>query len=92
MSELHFIEIEDCDIFKCHGCRWQLVKGHGFSIGSGPMDYYAEWFNEHDGKWRLYIGPYEDNTNWKREKKLIETANTIFEVFQYMSKNKHPIE
>lgn len=90
MDDLIFTKIQSYTLYKCKHSRWQLSKEHNFHIGSGPLDYYAQWFYESDNKWKLYIGPYEGNSNWSREKTLIETVDTIFDVFEYIQNNKHP--
>jgi hypothetical protein len=70
--------------------RWNLNKNRGFNICSGPSDYYAQWFPEGD-KWCLYITSYSDGA-FEREKKLLHTADSIFDVFEYMRHNTHPVE
>lgn len=89
MSELTFMNTQ-YDKFVFKNSNWQLSKENGFHIGHGASDYYAQWFNETDNKWRLYIRGYE--SSWVKEKKLIITVDTIHDVFKYMIENKHPKE
>jgi hypothetical protein len=70
--------------------RWSLSKAHGFNICSGPSDYYAQWFNE-GNQWSLYVTSYSDSA-FERGKKLLHTAGSIFDVFEYMRQHKHHVE
>lgn len=86
--DFKFMDLEPSSFYSFG--RWNLSKNRGFNICSGPSDYYAQWFTEGD-KWRLYISSYSDDA-FAREKKLLHTVDSLFEVFEYMRHNTHPVE
>jgi hypothetical protein len=71
------------DMYVCGD--WSLTQKRGFNTCSGMRDFYAEWFNEGD-QWSLYITSYSDSS-FQREKTLLISVPTVFEVFDYMRRN-----
>lgn len=90
MSSINFEKIEHENIicFICKDSGWQLSKELGFHKSSPARDYLVKWF-ENDGKWSLYFTHYEDvEFNNEFTKSLLITVDTIFDVIDYMCKNK----
>ena len=67
---------------------WHLSKELEFYKYSPARDYLVKWF-EKEGKWSLYFTHYED-VEFENEftTKLFITVDTIFEVLEYICKNK----
>lgn len=70
---------------------WKVTKEFGIHIRNKYDNYHAQWINGKDGKWRLYIVSYEHPHNMTN-KKLITTMDNIYDVFQYIFKNKYHVE
>lgn len=78
-------------IFVCKDGGWQLSKELGFHKCSPPRDYLVKWV-EFDGKWSLIITSYNRISHYDftySVENCIVTVDTIFDVFDYICKNKH---
>jgi hypothetical protein len=90
MSSINFEKVETGDFvgFVCKDGGWQISKKHGFHKSSPARDYLVRWF-EKDSKWHLYFTHYKDeNFENKFTKKLLITLDTIFDIIDYICKNK----
>lgn len=87
MSSINFEQIEST-IFVCKDSGWQLSKELGFHKCSPARDYLVKWIEKNE-KWFLYFTHYED-VEFKNEftKSVLITVDTIFDVINYISKNK----
>ena len=73
--------------FLCNDGGWQLNKDFGFHKISPSRDYHVQWV-EKDGRWSLYITNYHHD--YKNElTEIIITVDTIFDVIDYICKNKN---
>ena len=90
LSSINFEKIEYANIacFSCKDSGWKLSKELGFHKSSPARDYLVKWF-EKDGRWFLYFTHYDD-VEFKNEftKSLLIEVDTIFDVIDYICKNK----
>ena len=84
---LEKIEYENIACFLCKEGGWQLSKEYGFHKCSPARDYFVKWV-ENDGKWSLYIGNYNMMDCGEGLREIITTVDTLFDVVDYISKNK----
>ena len=80
------IQCSDMALFVCKDSGLILSKELGFHKSS--PDYSVKWV-EMDGKWSLFV----TNCNYKTfnctQSNCIVTVDTLFDVFDYICKNKH---
>jgi hypothetical protein len=92
MDFIQFEKIEYGNIacFLCNDGGWQLNKELGFHKISSARDYHVQWI-ENNGKWSLYITNYIGNYNRSNNEltEIIITVDTIYEVINYICKNKN---
>ena len=79
---------EEITIYNCKDGGWQLSKENGFHKCSPSRDYLVKWI-QYDGKWSLYITNYNNNNLIYIEDNVIVTLDTLFDVFDYISENRH---
>ena len=89
----HIIEFEKYEdghfaMFNCKDGGWQLSRELGFHKCSPPRDYFVRWI-ECDGKYTLYITSYNSGYNVICKDNYIVTVDTLFDVLDYICKNKH---
>lgn len=78
------LEYKEFEVFVCKDSGWQLSKELGFHKSSPARDYLVKWV-EKNGKWVLYLTDYGNHG----PNESIVTVDTIFDVFDYMCKNKN---
>lgn len=81
------IEYRNIAMFVCKDSGWQLSKEHGFHKRSSPHNYIVKWI-EHDGKWSLFSSIYNGGNKLLFDQCII-TLDTMFDVFDYVCKNKY---
>lgn len=89
LKERTFCYKDDYPVMMIKGTNWQLNNDGEFYFHKASMDFFAMWFFEHD-KYNLYVTSYSNR--WNTEKKLIATADNIFEVIKYILENDYPKE
>ena len=75
---------EEITIYNCKDGGWQLSKEHGLHKCSPARDYLVKWVQYH-GKWSLYITNY----NSIHFTYIVTTLDTLLDVFDYISENRH---
>jgi hypothetical protein len=75
---------EEKTIYNCKDGGWQLSKEHGLHKSSPARDYLVKWVQNH-GKWSLYITNY----NSIHFAYIVTTLDTLLDVFDYISENRH---
>ena len=75
---------EEKTIYNCKDGGWQLSKEHGLHKCSPARDYLVKWV-QYNGKWSLYITNY----NSIHFAHIVTTLDTLFDVFEYISENRH---
>lgn len=91
MSNSISFEKYECEILACFVCKdggWQLSKEFGFHKCSPPRDYLVFWIAK-DGKWSLCITTYNNTDLEFGAKEIILTVDTLFDVFDYICKNRY---
>ena len=71
--------------FVCKDGGWQVTKEQGIHKCSPARDYFVKWV-EQKGKWSLYIKSYYELHD---PQEIIITVDTLFDVLDYISQNKH---
>ena len=79
---------EEIAIYNCKDGGWQLSKEHGLHKCSPARDYLVKWVQYH-GKWSLYITDYNSIHFTYIVHNFIVTLDTLFDVFDYISENRH---
>ena len=82
------VECEHLAVFRSRDGGWQLSKKLGFHKGSPARDYLVLWVEE-NGKWTLYITVYDNFELTRKLTESIVTVDTLFDVFDYICKNKY---
>ena len=82
------VECEHLAVFRSRDGGWQLSKKLGFHKGSPARDYLVLWVEE-NGKWTLYITGYDNFELTRKLTESIVTVDTLFDVFDYICKNKY---
>ena len=81
-------EFEQITIYKCKDGGWQLSKELGLHKCSPSRDYLVKWV-QNDGKWSLCIANYDNIHFTYKVNNCIVTLDTLFDVFDYISENRH---
>ena len=84
------IQFDKCgeSIYNCQDGGWQLSKEQGLHKCSPARDYLVKWVQYH-GKWSLYITNYNSIHFTYIVNTFIVTLDTLFDVFDYISENRH---
>jgi hypothetical protein len=82
--EFEKIEFQNIECFVGKDSGWQLSKEHGFHKISSARDYFVKWV-EKEGKWCLYLTSYYNHNELGE---IITTVDTLYDVFDYIHKNK----
>ena len=91
MSDSIKFDKHSCELFAIFVCKdggWQLSKELGFHKCSPARDYLVKWV-EIGGKWTLYITSYNNSEFTYGLNEIIITVDTIFDMIDYICKNKH---
>ena len=80
---------KEITIYNCKDGGWQLSKEHGLHKCSPARDYLVKWICLPHEKWSLYITNYNNNHSIYIEDNFIVTLDTLFDVFDYISENRH---